>query len=80
VTESPGLFVIGHGTRDAAGVDEFRRFLTVVRAAAPDVPVGGGFIEFAAPISTRRSTSSSPRGAAATASSPSLSSCWAPAT
>jgi cobalt/nickel transport system ATP-binding protein len=49
VTESPGLFVIGHGTRDPAGVAEFRRFLTVVQAAAPTVPVGGGFIEFAEP-------------------------------
>jgi cobalt/nickel transport system ATP-binding protein len=49
VTESPGLFVIGHGTRDAAGVAEFRQFLTVVQAAAPALPVGGGFIEFAEP-------------------------------
>ena len=49
MTESPGLFVIGHGTRDAAGVAEFRRFLTVVQAAVPAVAVGGGFIEFAQP-------------------------------
>ena len=49
MTETPGLFVIGHGTRDAAGVEEFRRFLPVVRAAIPGVEVGGGFIELAQP-------------------------------
>jgi cobalt/nickel transport system ATP-binding protein len=49
VTEHPSLFVIGHGTRDAAGVAEFRQFTAVVQKAAPHLRVAGGFIELAEP-------------------------------
>jgi sirohydrochlorin cobaltochelatase len=49
VTGPPSLFVIGHGTRDGAGVAEFRQFLTVVQTAAPELHVAGGFIELAEP-------------------------------
>jgi sirohydrochlorin cobaltochelatase len=49
LTDPPALFVIGHGTRDVAGVAEFERFLDVVRAEAPRLAVHGGFIELAAP-------------------------------
>jgi cobalt/nickel transport system ATP-binding protein len=49
VTNRPALFVIGHGSRDDAGTDEFRRFLDVVQSAAPHLDVAGGFIELAEP-------------------------------
>ena len=43
------LFIVGHGTRDADGVAEFRRFVAVVRDRRPGVSVSGGFIELAEP-------------------------------
>jgi cobalt/nickel transport system ATP-binding protein len=49
VSDLPALFVIGHGTRDDAGVSEFRRFLDVVRSRASHLAVTGGFIELAEP-------------------------------
>jgi sirohydrochlorin cobaltochelatase len=45
----PGLVVVGHGTRSAAGVAEFHAFLDVVRGLAPDLDVAGGFLELSAP-------------------------------
>ncbi len=45
----PALFIVGHGTRDAAGVAEFHQFVDVVRAEARDLHVRGGFIELAEP-------------------------------
>jgi sirohydrochlorin cobaltochelatase len=46
----PPLLVVGHGTRDAAGVAEFARFLDrLALLAGPDLPVAGGFLELAAP-------------------------------
>lgn len=44
----PALLVIGHGSRDQAGVDEYWRFVDLVSRTA-DVPVAGGFIELADP-------------------------------
>ncbi len=45
------LLVVGHGTRDADGAAEFRRFVArVARRAAPDgLDVAGGFIELSGP-------------------------------
>ena len=50
----PPLVLIGHGTRSAAGVDEFCRFVERVRGlAGEDVPaVDGGFIELSKPSVT----------------------------
>jgi cobalt/nickel transport system ATP-binding protein len=48
VPAEPALLVIGHGSRDAAGVAEYWRFVDLV-ARATDVQVGGGFIELAEP-------------------------------
>ena len=47
----PPLVLVGHGTRSAAGVDEFRRFVERVRARAGGrLPaVDGGFIELSSP-------------------------------
>lgn len=45
----PALLLVGHGTRSAAGVGEYFALAERVRAAAPDVPVGTGFIELSPP-------------------------------
>jgi sirohydrochlorin cobaltochelatase len=41
--------VVGHGTKDAAGVAQFGELVDRVRAAAPYVDVEGGFLELARP-------------------------------
>jgi sirohydrochlorin cobaltochelatase len=45
----PALLVIGHGTRDAAGVTQFGELVERVQAAAPYVDVEGGFLELSPP-------------------------------
>lgn len=47
----PSLLIIGHGTRDATGVAQFRQLIDLVRDQAAGWPpaVDGGFIELAAP-------------------------------
>lgn len=45
----PALLAVGHGTVDAAGAAEFRRFIDTMGRRLPSVPVGGGFIELSAP-------------------------------
>lgn len=49
MNQATPLLIVGHGTRSAAGVDEFHRFVDRVRVRAPDHPVEGGFIELAPP-------------------------------
>jgi sirohydrochlorin ferrochelatase len=49
MSSSPGLLLIGHGSRSAAGVDEYWQFADVLRGAANGVDVGCGFIELAEP-------------------------------
>ncbi|SEG55722.1 sirohydrochlorin cobaltochelatase [Thermomonospora echinospora] len=44
----PPLLMVGHGTRDDAGVAEFGRFVERLRSRMP-VDVAGGFIELSAP-------------------------------
>lgn len=48
-TERPALLLVGHGSRSAAGVAAYWDFAAVVRAEAPDLSVGCGFIELADP-------------------------------
>src|SRR5258707_5141020 len=43
-----GLLLVGHGTRDAAGLDEFAVVVERVRVAASE-PVEGCFLELARP-------------------------------
>jgi cobalt/nickel transport system ATP-binding protein len=50
---APALLVVGHGTRDADGLEEFRRLGEHVREAAGDLPLGFGFIELAEPLADR---------------------------
>ena len=47
----PALLVVGHGTKDAAGAEEFRQLVTRVGKllAAQGVEAGGGFIELSPP-------------------------------
>ena len=49
MTERPALLIVGHGSRSAAGVAEYWRLAAAVRAQAPALRVGCGFIELAAP-------------------------------
>jgi cobalt/nickel transport system ATP-binding protein len=48
--QAPALLVVGHGTRDADGREEFDRLAAHVREAAGDLPLGFGFIELAEPL------------------------------
>ena len=50
--ESPPrrCMVVGHGTRDADGLEEFWTLAEHVREAAGELPVGFGFIELAEPL------------------------------
>jgi len=47
----PVLLVVGHGTRDDSGAEDFRRFVQRVaaRVAPRGIPTGGGFIELSRP-------------------------------
>ena len=45
----PALLVVGHGTKDAAGVRQFGRLVERVQAAAPYADVEGGFLELSPP-------------------------------
>ncbi|HEV3001598.1 MAG TPA: CbiX/SirB N-terminal domain-containing protein [Solirubrobacteraceae bacterium] len=44
------LVVVGHGSRDSDGVEEFWQLADAVRDAAGDLPVEFGFIEMAEPL------------------------------
>jgi cobalt transport protein ATP-binding subunit len=45
----PAMLVVGHGSRDADGVDEYWALAGTIRAAAGDLLTGFGFIELASP-------------------------------
>jgi sirohydrochlorin ferrochelatase len=49
VADRPSLLIVGHGSRSAAGVAEYWDLARVVTEAAPELDVGCGFIELAAP-------------------------------
>jgi cobalt/nickel transport system ATP-binding protein len=50
VSSPPALLVVGHGSRDADGVEEFWTLAGHVRDAAGDLEVEFGFIEMAQPV------------------------------
>ena len=50
VATRPALLVVGHGTRDADGVEEFWQMAELIRQAAGGLPVEFGFIELAEPL------------------------------
>ncbi|MGQ0718027.1 MAG: CbiX/SirB N-terminal domain-containing protein [Pseudonocardiales bacterium] len=45
----PAMLVVGHGSRDADGVDEFWALAETIRAVTGDLMTGFGFIELASP-------------------------------
>ena len=49
MSNHPSLLLIGHGSRSAAGVAEYWELAAAVRAEAPGLAVGCGFIELAEP-------------------------------
>ncbi|MQA14653.1 MAG: ATP-binding cassette domain-containing protein [Pseudonocardiaceae bacterium] len=48
MSRTRAMLVVGHGSRDADGVEEFWALADAIRVASP-VPVGFGFIELASP-------------------------------
>jgi sirohydrochlorin cobaltochelatase len=46
----PAIFLVGHGSRDSEGTQEFLRLVDVFRAHEPERVVECGFLEFAKPI------------------------------
>jgi cobalt/nickel transport system ATP-binding protein len=50
VSAPPALLVVGHGSRDADGVEEFWALAEAIRDAARALPLEFGFIEMAAPL------------------------------
>ncbi len=49
MSTAPSLLVIGHGSRHPGGVAQYWELVERVRGMAPDLVVGGGFIELASP-------------------------------
>jgi sirohydrochlorin cobaltochelatase len=49
VGTDPAMLVVGHGSRDPRGAEEFHRLIELVRERNPDMSVGGGFIELSRP-------------------------------
>lgn len=47
--EAPGLLIVGHGTRDPAGITEFQATVERVARRLPRAIVEGGFLELAEP-------------------------------
>jgi sirohydrochlorin cobaltochelatase len=47
-SSEPALLIVGHGSRDPRGAEEFHELVSLVRARAP-MPVEGGFIELSRP-------------------------------
>ena len=45
----PALLIVGHGTKDPAGAQEFRDLVALVADRAPWMQVAGGFLELASP-------------------------------
>jgi sirohydrochlorin cobaltochelatase len=46
---APALLVVGHGSRDDLGAEEFRAFVQRLAGRAVDIAVAGGFIELSPP-------------------------------
>ena len=47
-SSEPAILIVGHGSRDPRGAEEFQELVSLVRARAP-MPVEGGFIELSRP-------------------------------
>ena len=49
VLTRPALLVVGHGTKDAGGAQEFRDLVALVAERAPWLETAGGFLELSSP-------------------------------
>ena len=45
----PALLIVGHGSRDPRGAEEFHELVRLVRERSPGLPIEGGFIELSRP-------------------------------
>jgi sirohydrochlorin cobaltochelatase len=45
----PALLIVGHGSRDPRGAEEFHEFISLLRKSNPTLPIEGGFIELSRP-------------------------------
>jgi sirohydrochlorin cobaltochelatase len=48
-TGEPALLIVGHGSRDPRGAQEFHELVALIRARNPGLKVEGGFIELSRP-------------------------------
>jgi sirohydrochlorin cobaltochelatase len=46
---NPALLVVGHGSRDPRGAEEFYELIALLRRDNPSLPIEGGFIELSRP-------------------------------
>lgn len=68
--EAPGLLVVGHGTRDPAGIAEFQETVERVARRLPHAIVEGGFLELATPTIAAAYDRAIERGARQIAAAP----------
>ena len=47
--EDPALLIVGHGSRDPRGAQEFHALVSLLREENPSLPIEGGFIELSRP-------------------------------
>jgi sirohydrochlorin cobaltochelatase len=47
--EDPALLIVGHGSRDPRGAEEFYALVSLLRKDNPSLPIEGGFIELSRP-------------------------------
>ena len=45
----PAILIVGHGTRDPRGAEEFHELVDIVKRRSPGIAVEGGFIELSRP-------------------------------
>lgn len=60
---SPGLLIVGHGSRDERGAKEFHELVRIARRKEPELPLEGGFIELSRPPISECVASLAERGA-----------------
>lgn len=70
VNEAPGLLIVGHGTRNPAGIAEFQETVECVARRLPHAIVEGGFLELAEPTIAAAYDRAIERGARQIAAAP----------
>jgi len=49
MNRDPALLIVGHGSRDTRGAQEFHELVSLMRRNNPSLPIEGGFIELSRP-------------------------------